>query len=81
MKSIVFFLAIFLLTGCGDGVTLYPAKGTILLQNGQPVLRVLSNASLLIIPRSLMQQQAYKKMDHLNLKLWAKKERLRVNTK
>ena len=26
-----------MLSGCGDGVTLYPAKGTILLENGNPV--------------------------------------------
>ena len=37
MRSIISFLTMIMLSGCGDGVTLYPAKGTILLENGNPV--------------------------------------------
>ena len=73
MKSIVFFLAILLLSGCGDGVTLYPAKGTSLLQNGQPVTQGTIECESVDNPKKLNASASIQKDGSFELETMGKK--------
>lgn len=78
MKSTIPFVAIILvfgllLPGCGDGITLYPAKGTIVLDNGKPVTQGMIECESIDNPKKLNASASIQKDGSFELECMGKK--------